>query len=99
MKHEKKTLFSEKLKLIYEAVSLLVLLSGVVIGLFNYYTLNQLAPLSTRITMIDKQLQAHETQQVVDFDKLATKQQVIDLTTRVDKISGRVDLLINHLIP
>jgi hypothetical protein len=99
MKHEKKTLFSEKFKLVYEAVSLLVLLGGVVISLFNYYTLNQLAPLSTRITTVEKQLQAHENQQVTDFDKLATKQQVNDLTTRVDKISSRLDLLINRLIP
>ena len=90
--------FSKTIQNISVTVSLILTLGGVVIGIFNYLTLAQLQPFGVRITTVEKQLQAYEQEQAKLFEKLATKIQVDDLTVRLDRVSGRVDLLINKLI-
>ena len=98
MKNERFGQISEGVKTVSIAVSLLLTIGGVVIGIFNYLTLAQLQPFGVRITTVEKQLQAYEQEQAKLFEKLATKIQVDDLTVRLDRVSGRVDLLINKLI-
>ena len=98
MKNERWNKIEEKIKTISIIVSLLITIGGVVIGLFNYYTLNQLAPVSARIKQV-------EANQAVFTEKLATKEELEVISAkldsaivRIDRISSRVDLLINHLI-
>ena len=105
MKHEKWKKLEEKIKMVSIIVSLLITIGGVVIGLFNYYTLNQLAPLSTRIKQVEatqtevaEELKVYQAEHAALLEKLATKEQVSGLITRVDKISGRVDQVIGILL-
>ena len=105
MKHEKWKKLEEKIKMVSIIVSLLITIGGVVIGLFNYYTLNQLSPLSTRIKQVEAnqevvkdQLITYKSDQTILLEKLATKDQVNGLITRVDEISGRLDEVIGILL-
>lgn len=86
MKHEKKTSFEDRLKTISVGISLLLTIGGVVIGLFNYFTLNQLQPFGYRLTAIEKaQAQAEEQR-----ESLATRQQIDSLKSMVD---GRLKVI------
>jgi hypothetical protein len=97
MKYEAKHI-SEQLKSISVVISLFITLGGVVIGIFNYFTLAQLQPFGSRISQVEKAFAAHEEIQTNLMDKMATKSQMDDLINRVDKISGRLDLVIEKLI-
>jgi len=103
MKHEQKGLFSEKAKLIYEAISLFVLLGGVAISLVNYYTLNQLAPLSNRIKVVEAEqnsvasdLVIYKSNQAFLINTLATKEQILGISDQLKEIQTQVDYLYQH---
>ena len=103
MKHEQKGLFSEKAKLIYEAVSILILLGGVVVSLVNYYTLNQLAPLSNRIKVVEAEqssvaadLTIYKSNQSFLINTLVTKDQMSAISSQLKEIQTQVDYLYQH---
>jgi len=105
MTHERLGKFKEKITTISVAVSLFLTIGGVAIGLINYYTLNQLQPISARIAQIEAtqliakdELIIYKHTQDILIEKLATKEQINNLLTRVDKISSRIDLIISKLI-
>ena len=103
--NEKRQKLEEKIKTISIAISLLVTIGGVVIGIFNYFTLNQLTPLATRINQIEAtqgevkdELTIYKSTQAILLDKLATKEQLELVITRLDKVSGRVDQILGVLM-
>jgi hypothetical protein len=105
MTNEKRQQLEEKIKTLSIAVSLLVTIGGVVIGIFNYITLNQLSPLSTRLIQVEanqedvkNELVIYKSNQAIVLDKLATKDQLELVITRLDKVSGRVDQILGVLM-
>jgi len=100
MSNEKRQKLEEKIKTISVAVSLFVTLGGVAIGIFNYLTLNQLSPLSTRITQIEanegtikEELIIYKATQAILLDKLATKEQVGGISAQLGDINKKLDYL------
>jgi hypothetical protein len=100
MAHDKRQKLEEKIKTISVAVSLFVTIGGVAIGIFNYLTLNQLAPLSTRITQIEAnegqikdELVIYRANQTDLIDKLATKEQMAGLSAQIEDIKKTVNYL------
>jgi hypothetical protein len=80
MSHERKQSLQEQLKTISVAVSLLLTLGGVVVSLFNYFTLAQLQPFGIRLNAIEKaQAEGDDIR-----DTLATKDQIISLRSMLD---------------
>jgi hypothetical protein len=100
--HEK---LSEKLKTYGTLITLFVATVASVFSFISFIISVNTEPLRITDKRIEaaeiqtqKDLEEHEAEQQKLFDKLATKIQVDDLTTRVDKISQRLDLLLGKLI-
>ena len=98
--NEKRQKLEEKIKTISVAVSLFVTIGGVAIGIFNYLTLNQLAPLSTRIQQIEAneqetqdELVIYKATQATLLDKLATREQMAGLSAQMEDIKKTVNYL------
>jgi hypothetical protein len=100
MSNEKVSKFKTQITTISVAVSLLLTIGGVVVGILNYYTLNQLQPISSRITTIEAtqdkvsdELIIYKATQLLLLDKLATREQINNILGQLKDINNKLNYL------